>query len=546
MARLLGPDPATRFAVRFTAARQTEGMAGKALTVYTDEALTQLADLAEYDPESPAVPGAAVAGSKVRVDDNSFVPLFWFPDGVDTLWAQTVEGYRLRLTADVDARLDRIQLGWVNVRAFGAAGDGEADDTAALLAAIAALPEGGGVVYLPAGRYVVDDVLVVSSGTALVGDGQYATVIEQTNPAKQAVYGADITGGLMIRDLRLTGPSDGSTPGTSDAILLEQTGVLATQNVVIENVYIDHWSRHGVVLEDPITSTLRNVRVQTCAGDGFRVNLGTSLTFDSCYANGLVGTGYRLTSTSYSHLTGCAADSCAAGYLLTGCNSLTLASCGTEALTGNGFTITGGTGSTLTSCYSSGNPAIGFHVTGEAARVTLAGVWERNPSGTPTASIQVAAGCTATVVNPIVTTAEIYAAGTTQLVAPGQLAITSAGTSINGVDRAAVTNFAAYVLRTAGADRWALQMVNNSTNDVQLTDSANGGVAFLAESRATATNLSLLTATKSYGGGVGVLFLGNASTPPASNPTGGGIIYVQGGALMFRGSGGTITELGPA
>ncbi len=128
----------------------------------------------------------------------------------------------------------------------------------------------------------------------------------------------------------------------------------------------------------------------------------------------------------------------------------------------------------------------------------------------------------------------------------GTLLVATGGTSINAVDRAAVTNFAAYVLRTATADRWSVQMTNDSTNDLKVTDAANGTTALLAEARATAPNLSLLTATKSYGGGVGVIFLPNASTNPSTNPTGGGVLYVNAGALTYRGSGGTVTVLGPA
>lgn len=132
------------------------------------------------------------------------------------------------------------------------------------------------------------------------------------------------------------------------------------------------------------------------------------------------------------------------------------------------------------------------------------------------------------------------------LTVAGTMLVDSAGTAINAVDRGATTNFAAYVLRTAGTDEWSLQMVSDETNDVQLTNSARGLVALLVEDRATALNLSLLTDTKSYGGGVGVIFLANAGTVPASNPTGGGILYAEAGALKWRGSSGTVTELAPA
>ena len=62
-------------------------------------------------------------------------------------------------------------------------------------------------------------------------------------------------------------------------------------------------------------------------------------------------------------------------------------------------------------------------------------------------------------------------------------------------------------------------------------------------------NLSLLNGAAtagSFGGGVKVLFVSNATTAPTTNPTGGGILYVEAGALKYRGSGGTVTTIGAA
>lgn len=62
-----------------------------------------------------------------------------------------------------------------NVKDFGAVGDGVADDTPALAAALAAAhadPAGGGVVLLPAGTYVLRQPLRISrSGIVLRGEG---------------------------------------------------------------------------------------------------------------------------------------------------------------------------------------------------------------------------------------------------------------------------------------------------------------------------------------------------------------------------------------
>lgn len=64
---------------------------------------------------------------------------------------------------------------YVNVADFGAAGDGEHDDTSAIARAIEAAAPGqaptGNTVYLPAGRYRVSSGLVLPPAVALVGAG---------------------------------------------------------------------------------------------------------------------------------------------------------------------------------------------------------------------------------------------------------------------------------------------------------------------------------------------------------------------------------------
>jgi hypothetical protein len=57
--------------------------------------------------------------------------------------------------------------------------------------------------------------------------------------------------------------------------------------------------------------------------------------------------------------------------------------------------------------------------------------------------------------------------------------------------------------------------------------------------------LGELGSSISAGGGTGVIFIAN-SVAPTSNPTGGGILYVQAGALKYRGSSGTVTTLANA
>lgn len=58
-------------------------------------------------------------------------------------------------------------------------------------------------------------------------------------------------------------------------------------------------------------------------------------------------------------------------------------------------------------------------------------------------------------------------------------------------------------------------------------------------------NLSVFGAG-SFGNGVEVMYIKNRTTAPTANPSGGGILYVESGALKYRGSSGTVTTIANA
>lgn len=61
---------------------------------------------------------------------------------------------------------------------------------------------------------------------------------------------------------------------------------------------------------------------------------------------------------------------------------------------------------------------------------------------------------------------DITSTGTTIL-------LDSAGTATHAIDRGAITNFANFVYRTAGADQWSLGLRNDSTNNLYIRDNVN-------------------------------------------------------------------------
>jgi hypothetical protein len=49
-----------------------------------------------------------------------------------------------------------------------------------------------------------------------------------------------------------------------------------------------------------------------------------------------------------------------------------------------------------------------------------------------------------------------------------------------------------------------------------------------------------------FGAGKGVIAIANALVAPSANPAGGGVLYIENGALKYRGSAGTVTTIAPA
>jgi len=78
-------------------------------------------------------------------------------------------------------------------------------------------------------------------------------------------------------------------------------------------------------------------------------------------------------------------------------------------------------------------------------------------------------------------------------------------------------------------------------------DAADAGFETIVvfQRRAAGGNIGFGT-TSQFGGGQGVIAIANALVVPSVNPAGGGILYVEDGALKYRGSEGGITTIAPA
>ena len=88
-------------------------------------------------------------------------------------------------------------LPWYNVKTYGATGNGSTDDSTDIQAALTACRvAGGGIVKVPAGTYIVGQILQIGSNTWLIGDGKGATTIRAKTNMDPTVIGN--TAGITV------------------------------------------------------------------------------------------------------------------------------------------------------------------------------------------------------------------------------------------------------------------------------------------------------------------------------------------------------------
>lgn len=97
---------------------------------------------------------------------------------------------------------------------------------------------------------------------------------------------------------------------------------------------------------------------------------------------------------------------------------------------------------------------------------------------------------------------------------------------------------------TAGQRRYRIGNTSGYMALQARTDAGAGARDLLLLQHSTG-NTGLLSST-SFGGGVKVIAVADATTIPTTNPTGGGIMYSEAGALKWRGPSGAVTTIGAA
>jgi hypothetical protein len=143
--------------------------------------------------------------------------------------------------------------GVVNVQAFGAMGNGLADDTNAINSALLNLSSaGGGVLYLPKGTYCVRGISQNLANVRVLGDGVGVTCVKFISGLgydTSIVMGGANINNLTIADLDIDGNQRGGCTGSAIRLI-------GGQNVRLANLRIFDVAGHGISLADEGTVLL--------------------------------------------------------------------------------------------------------------------------------------------------------------------------------------------------------------------------------------------------------------------------------------------------
>ncbi|HEX8252791.1 MAG TPA: glycosyl hydrolase family 28-related protein [Thermoanaerobaculia bacterium] len=155
---------------------------------------------------------------------------------------------RILLCAVVLAAAAGVEAAVIDVTAapYSANGNDALDDTTAIQNALNAVPASGGTVYVPAGVYIISDVLKIKSKTTFRGDGPRASQIQMgTNGNDDILENSDqVNGndGIVIEDLELNGNK------TNQSVLNMVMGIdlLKVTDFVVQRVYVHDCVRDGI------------------------------------------------------------------------------------------------------------------------------------------------------------------------------------------------------------------------------------------------------------------------------------------------------------
>lgn len=261
----------------------------------------------------------ASAGN-VGVNNTSW-PSETTTDGVLTALGASVGGtdgkYLEHSGATLRLLQDKFREAFISAKDYGAVGDGLADDTAALQAAINRIKAiGSGTLKIPAGTYKISSTALSlassSTGIAIVGDGHNATIISQSS-ASTDVFDATSASGLILRGITFRG--GGCTLTTCGPTLIDacQMGVSGTATAltltnggptIIMNSSLIGATTTGIALSGHSGVSVMNTTIGVSGSQHVLFSgLNSQATFVACTFSGSVTAGFKWNSAATGPLT---------------------------------------------------------------------------------------------------------------------------------------------------------------------------------------------------------------------------------------------------
>ncbi len=229
---------------------------------------------------------------------------------------------------------------FVNVKDYGAKGDGKTDDSAAIQAAINATAPDGRAVFMPSGVYMIGAPLSMRNGLTLRGAGRAATTLRLMPSSNGPILNAPVVGSayqsvddLMLSDLTLDGDA-GSTEIPSSMGSSALLHAYQSHRWHIARCRFMRGRGYGIGLQGGPTNPLAdrqgphedtyivdselisNGMVTTAASDGIDTKSARRFTMVGCYARDNVGVGINIRA-HFATLVDCRSDGNALGFTLT-------------------------------------------------------------------------------------------------------------------------------------------------------------------------------------------------------------------------------------
>ena len=260
-------------------------VSGSTLTLTTGASLAQVLTVRNIGVtrdilgDNPSTTGDLTVGDDLVVTDDASV-------GGDLTVTGAISG-NVTSTGSTTARSLATRFAEVvNVKDYGAVGDGVTDDTAAIQAAV----DAGTVIYFPTGIYVVDPTtgVEVKGGLTITGDGKCNSLLLSANTSAGSIIKRDFdTGGtneyikgVLVKDIGIVlnhvQPAD---PSNADQIGFDFRNITRSS---IEGCYVGNYSKGALVGVRSDPSNQANAR------QGYGIVFGNVSSSDAAYAGGEV------------------------------------------------------------------------------------------------------------------------------------------------------------------------------------------------------------------------------------------------------------------